>query len=63
MPRYFFNVSDGNWIEDKVGLELPDAQAAKAQARDLAKLFVNRDAWDLSARVIVTDEQGGSCGK
>jgi hypothetical protein len=41
MPRYFFHVRDGDdLIRDEEGTELPDPQAAKAEAmasaRDLA---------------------------
>ena len=33
MPLYFFDTRDGDvFIEDDVGLELPDLEAAKAQA-------------------------------
>lgn len=40
MPRYFFDTRDGDiFIEDDVGLELPDLQSVKVEAaRSLAEL-------------------------
>jgi hypothetical protein len=37
LPRFFFHFSDGQLIEDKVGQELADIEAAKAEAHRLAR--------------------------
>ena len=40
MPRYFFDIREGNYLAvDEEGVELPDAQAAEAEAaRSLADM-------------------------
>jgi hypothetical protein len=62
VPRYFFHVKDGRSIPDDVGIELPDIQAAQAQAvtgsaeilRDEGSQFWDGTDW----RMTVTDERG-----
>lgn len=34
MPRFFFNLTDGDRLDDEEGLELPDADQAIARASD-----------------------------
>jgi hypothetical protein len=36
MPRYYFNVSNGDWQRDRKGLHLSGADQARAKAEDLA---------------------------
>ncbi len=62
MPRHFFNVHDGHFIRDDVGVELPDLDAARALAvrasgeaiRDLGAKFWAAEGWQMD----VTNEQG-----
>lgn len=62
MPRYFFNIHDGRDIPDEEGTELPDLDAAKKLAvevagetlRDCGAEFWNIQDWQLD----VTDEMG-----
>lgn len=59
MPRYFFHVIDGASFRDETGTELPDIDAARAQAirlsgeilQETGARFWNGTAWKL----IVTD--------
>ncbi len=62
MPRYYFQVRDGESLPDREGTDLPDYYAAQVEAlstagellRDLGANFWNRAEW----RMEVTDEQG-----
>jgi hypothetical protein len=60
MPRYFFNVRDGYDVdEDDEGVELPDIEAARAEA--LATVEELRDELGADATNIeleITDESG-----
>lgn len=55
MPRYFFHVHDGTTLPDYVGTELPDLEAAKHKAVQIAgkllqerpDLFWKGDEWFL----------------
>jgi hypothetical protein len=67
MPRYYFHVRDGVAFNDDVGTELPDEDAARAEAvrssgemlRDVGGRFWNSDEWLMS----VVDESGAHvCG-
>lgn len=62
MPTFFFNVYDDLAATDEDGLELPDLDAAKAEAvrgaRALACEQVTRGRLNLSHRIEVTDEIG-----
>jgi hypothetical protein len=42
MPRYYFNVrdEDGGDIPDPVGIELPDIEAARSKAREIARILL-----------------------
>ncbi|MET0259360.1 MAG: hypothetical protein ABW179_12355 [Methylobacterium sp.] len=44
MPRYFFDIHDGIHVTDDVGRDLPDLEAAKAQAIQMAGGFATRPA-------------------
>ena len=38
MPRFFFHMRDEDWlVEDPEGSELPDLEAARAKAADVAR--------------------------
>jgi len=62
MPRYFFNVHDGNDLPDHEGTELPGSNEAHRQAivtagemlRDIDREFLRGDVWQMH----VTDETG-----
>lgn len=61
MPRYFFDIIDGGFTIDDEGIELPDAQAARAEAiRSLPDIVKNllhaKDEHEVS--VTVRDEGG-----
>ena len=64
MPRYFFNVKDGQDLPDHEGTVLADANAARVMAvfgsgemiRAHASQFWNDADWQMH----VTDEQGAS---
>ena len=62
MPRYYFHVHDDDVEIDLVGLEFPDAEAARGDAlrgaRDLASDEVARGYLKLHHRVEVQDESG-----
>jgi hypothetical protein len=56
VPLYFFNTKDnGTLVEDEVGSELPDLEAAKAQAA-MALVELARDVLPGSTRRTLTVE-------
>jgi hypothetical protein len=62
MPRYYLHMSDGNgFIEDEEGIDLPDAEAARATAlrcaRDVMMGEVRSGTLDLTSFIEVEDEQ------
>jgi len=59
MPRYYFSLANGRSFDDVDGLELPDVEAARTEARgfagDLMRMQPERRDW--SGWVVrVTDE-------
>ena len=61
MPRYFFDIMDGNCLPDHVGSDLPDDEAAGEHAITIAETMLRErmqtaslDPWD----VMVRDEGG-----
>jgi hypothetical protein len=59
MPRYFFNIRDGYDVdEDEEGIELPDLEAARAEAlatvEELRDELVDAGSIELE----ITDESG-----
>jgi hypothetical protein len=59
MPRYFFNIRDGYDVdEDEEGIELPDIEAARAEA--LATVEELRDELKDAGNIEleITDESG-----
>ena len=60
MPRYFFNLNDGQKIiPDLEGTELPDDDSARAHAAQVAReLARNREQETRSWRLAVCDAQG-----
>ena len=62
MPRYFFDVRDGEFFPDDTGTELADLNAARAEAvvfsgrllADLGSRFWDTGDWNISVR----DESG-----
>jgi hypothetical protein len=63
MPRYFFNLYDGDKIiPDPDGTELADYRSARAHAfRVLRELTRNREEETISWRLIVHEERGIPC--
>jgi hypothetical protein len=60
MARYFFHVSDGTFVLDEVGVELPDVTSAQTAAiqltAEILKDGVSGPLWNrLCWRVEVTD--------
>ncbi|HVI30841.1 DUF6894 family protein [Phenylobacterium sp.] len=62
MPRYHFNVEDGQSIPDPEGTVLPDLESARREAVRLAGRLLDDDPahfWSSGAwRVVVTDDAG-----
>jgi hypothetical protein len=55
MPRYFFNLRDGEFIKDAKGLELSGPDEAQREAERLAEI-VAKFFPQSAASVIVTDD-------
>lgn len=62
MPRFFFDVQDGHSSRDDEGVELPDVQAARLQAAEMAGRLLSDTAqrfWDHGElTVVVRGEEG-----
>ena len=62
MPRFFFNMRNGESIDDPDGIFLPDTRSARLEAirnaRDIMAEEVRRGHLSLSHRIEVTDENG-----
>jgi hypothetical protein len=62
MPRYFFNIRDGEPVDDPDGMYLPDTRSARLEAmrsaRDIMAEDVRRGRLHLASCIEVTDEQG-----
>jgi hypothetical protein len=62
MPRFFFHVHDQHVSQDDEGLDLPDADAALAEAvkgaRSLAAEQVLNGRLNLGHRICIADETG-----
>ena len=58
MVRYFFDISDGEFLRDDVGTELPDLAAARRTSVDIVaellrgrgEAFWDGDEWELHCR-------------
>lgn len=64
MPRYYFDVHDKDGVfRDEVGLELPDIDAAVAEARralaDMTKELLNNDPDPNNIHIVVHDGADG----
>jgi hypothetical protein len=63
VPRFYFHVHDEYQAEDEEGRDLPDAEAARAEAihgaRSLAADEVLHGHLHLHHKIIVEDENGG----
>ncbi len=62
MPRFFFNIRDGESIDDPDGMYLPDTRSARLEAlrsaRDVMAEDVRRGRLRLLSCIEVTDENG-----
>jgi Domain of unknown function (DUF6894) len=62
MPRFFFNMRNGESIDNPDGIFLPDTRSARLEAirsaRDIMAEEVRRGHLSLSHRIEVTDENG-----
>ena len=58
MPRYFFDIRDGEYLADEVGTDLPDIEAARVQAvvlsggllQERPSKFWDGEEWRLEVR-------------
>lgn len=58
MPRYFFDLRDGEFVPDRIGAPLRDVEAARVYAvmliagllRDNPRRFWTGDAWSVEVR-------------
>jgi hypothetical protein len=59
MPRYFFNIRDGYDVdEDEEGIELPDFEAARAEALATVEELRDELADAGNIELEITDEEG-----
>jgi len=62
MARYYLNIRNGGYSEDPEGQELPDLDAARAEAIDGVRSLLSEDArqgqLDLAAAIEITDGDG-----
>ena len=59
MPRFFFNIRDGyNLDEDDEGIELPDVEAARAEALATVEELRDQLADAGNIELEITDESG-----
>ena len=62
MPRFFFHLYDDMDVIDEEGVELPDAEAARAKAEANARHMACAEVLDghlnLNHRIEVADERG-----
>jgi hypothetical protein len=62
MARYFFHTQDGHCVRDPEGVELPDLEAAKAEATQVLAETLRRSPsalWNTGHfSVVVTDQTG-----
>ena len=60
MPRYFFHVTDGKSYPDTEGTELPDLDAARAEAfRTLGDILKHKDTWKSGEwQIDIADAEG-----
>lgn len=67
MPRFFFNLTDGDRLADEEGLALPDADQAMARAsvdlrRYAAQMLGDEADLSLVCKIEVTDTLSGLVG-
>ncbi|TXN72830.1 hypothetical protein [Methylobacterium sp. WL6] len=62
MPRYFFDIQDGSYTRDDVGVECTDLQSVAMEAKKLlptvARDEVPKGGEHRAVTVLVTDEDG-----
>ena len=62
MPRFYFSLDDGKFLDDVAGTHLSDRAAAfliaERLARDLAKRHISGERWWRMRSVVVVDERG-----
>ena len=55
MPRFFFDLRDGEFIRDDVGLDLPDIDHAMTEAKRMLAELVGERSADPSAEQLLID--------
>jgi len=55
MPRFFFDLRDGEFIRDDVGVELPDIDHAMTEAKRMLAQLVKERSADPSAEQLLID--------
>jgi hypothetical protein len=62
MARFYLNIRNGGYSEDPEGCELPDLEAARAEAIDGVRSLLSEEArqgqLDLAAAIEITDGDG-----
>ena len=62
MPRYYFDIQDGDLQRDEEGLECEGVEAARdkvmASLPDVAELITSNDGDNQAVTVMVRDEEG-----
>lgn len=62
MPRFHFPIVNGHRLEDPVGVDLPDTDAALKHARTIAR-HVADSGIKKTRNVVAEDEHGDQVGK
>jgi hypothetical protein len=63
MARYYFSLENGHPIGDPLGEELPDDEAARAAAEEIATDLAHNQRNPGSLRIVVRDGENRSVGE
>lgn len=62
MPRFHFPIVNGHRLEDPVGVDLPDDDAARKHAKTIARHVADSGS-KKPRNVVAEDERGAQVGK